>query len=397
MRFKLTLWYSGLLLVFGVAFVLSLNLAARLDHPRVDPADLRVRGVYWEAVVTGPGQALLVPRNVTLAQAGETAYSQNLERLRVWSLFAVFGLALASGVGGYMLSGMLLQPVRDITQVASEISTTNLNRRINHQGADDELKALADTFDSMIGRLEHSFVAQRQFVQDASHELRTPLAAIRMNIEVLEMEDDVTADEYRALLDTVKQQTERLTRLSDDLMLLSSSEGEAPDMDDVSLGGLAREVVAQLTPLAAPRNVSLVVEAGPEVEAVANSDLLFRSVFNLVDNAIKYTGDGSTVRLKAERRGARALLTVTDNGAGIEPAALEHLFDRFYRVDRGRGRREGGSGLGLAIVKELVEGMGGTVTVDSQMGKGTTFVIGLAATDSYATAGSSQRPVLVTG
>ena len=397
-RFKLTLWYSGLLLVFGIAFVLSLNLAARLDRPGVDTANFRLRGVYWETVVTGPGQALLIPRSVTLQQAGDSAYTQNLERLRIWSLFAVFGLAVASGVGGYILSGMLLQPVRKITQVASEIGTSNLHQRINHQGADDELKALADTFDSMIDRLEHSFVAQRRFVQDASHELRTPLAAIRMNIEVTEMDPDVTQEEYRALLETVKQQTERLTRLSDDLMLLTStSEGEAPDVDPVQLSRVAHEVISQLSPLAGTENISLVAEGDTDLEAEASGDLLYRCVFNLVDNAIKYAGDSSVVRIRSERRGAAAIVSVADNGAGIEPEATLHLFERFYRVDRGRSRKQGGSGLGLSIVKELVEAMGGTVTVDSTVGKGTTFTISLKATPVSARAATTPRAALASG
>jgi len=120
-------------------------------------------------------------------QAGDEFRTENLNRLRTWSIVAGFGLAIVSGFGGFALSGILLRPVRDITDVASEISASNLSQRINHEGPDDELKNLADTFDSMIDRIERGFESQRRFVQDASHELRTPLAAIRTNIEVAEM------------------------------------------------------------------------------------------------------------------------------------------------------------------------------------------------------------------
>jgi signal transduction histidine kinase len=374
-RFRLSVWYSSLLLVFGIAFVVALNLAARLDQP---DGQLGVSDVVWEARRDGPGQAIsVVPVSITLEDAEARIYSDNLDRLRTWSLVAVVGLALASGAGGYVLSGMMLRPVRDMTEVASEITATNLSRRINHQGPDDELKALADTFDSMIGRLEHSFEQQRQFVQNASHELRTPLAAIRMNIDVTEMDPEVSAEEYRALLETVKTQTARLTRLSEDLLLLSADERESPAVEPVELDSVVREAVRQLTPLANARDIALRVEGAPGVEAEANGDYLYRCVFNLVDNAIKYSGPGSSVTVRARQSPGSAEISVADNGPGIEPGQISQIFDRFYRVDRGRSRREGGVGLGLAIVKELVQGMGGTVNVESMPGAGATFTIRL--------------------
>jgi signal transduction histidine kinase len=373
-RFKLTLWYSGLMLVFGIAFIVSLNLAARFDRPVFE-----ISG-RLTVVSDGPGQALIIPREpLTLQEAEDSLYEQNLQSLRTWSLISIIGLAVASGIGGYMLSGMLLRPVRDITEVASAISATNLSRRINHQGPDDELKTLADTFDSMIGRLERSFAEQRLFVQDASHELRTPLAAIRTNIEVLEMDPEATNEEYRELLDTVKVQTERLARLSDDLMLLSTSEGEVPELEPVGLAAITREVLSQLQHSADIRKVSLRADTDAGIEAMADPDLLYRCVFNLVDNAVKYSGEGAGVTITSRQDGAMAVVEVADNGAGIPSDQLGAIFDRFYRVDRGRSRREGGSGLGLAIVKELVTSMGGSVHVASTLGAGTTFTLRLPA------------------
>lgn len=398
-RFRLTVWYSSLLLVFGVAFVVALNLAVRLDRPNgILIQNIPANEIQWYGVRTAPGQAVsaLLPY-ATLKEAEDQIQARNLDRLRVWSLLAVVGLAAASGIGGYVLSGMMLRPVRDITDVASKISATNLNRRINHQGPDDELKALADTFDSMIDRLEHSFEQQRQFVQDASHELRTPLAAIRTNIEVAEMDPEISGEEYRELLDTLKAQTDRLTRLSEDLLLLSANERDAPELEPVALDAIGREVVHQLGPLAAPRGIVLRLEAADAIEALANGDLLYRCVFNLVDNAIKYSGEGSTVLIRAEAEGPRARLQVRDNGAGIAPEQLPLIFDRFYRVDRGRGRREGGTGLGLAIVRELVQSMGGTVTVESREGAGSTFTITLPAAPAQPRPAPAHTLVRVNG
>lgn len=383
-RFRLTVWYSSLLLVFGVAFVLALNIAVRLDQPGTIYEGVQYNDIEWQPVRTGPGQAItgFVPRlreNVTLREAEDQIYSENIDRLRYLSLLSVVGLALASGVGGYVLSGMMLRPVRDITQAASEISATNLSRRINYEGPQDELWDLAQTFDSMIGRLEHSFERQRQFVQDASHELRTPLAAIRTNIEVTEMDPEATPDEYRDLLATIKTQTERLTRLSEDLLLLTNDDGASVEKEPVDLGDLAMEVLSQLGPLAAARHVSLVRSVAERVEVETSPDLIYRCVLNLVDNAIKYSGEGSRVTLSVRSTLDGGIVQVADDGVGIEPQDIGRIFDRFYRTDKGRSRREGGTGLGLSIVKELVESLGGTVGAESAPGKGTTFTISLPA------------------
>jgi signal transduction histidine kinase len=368
--------------VFGIAFIIALNVAIRLDRATTLQPDLTTATLIPSE--TGPGQATSRFDEgqriaVQYREVQQEFSAETLQRMQTWSLFAVIGLAVASGVGGWVLSGVLLRPVRDITAVASEISATNLGRRINHQGPDDELKDLADTFDSMIGRLERAFDNQRRFVQDASHELRTPLAAIRTNIEVTEMDGDATLDDYRELLDTVKVQTERLARLSDDLMLLTTSDDGHVHTEPTNTVDVANEVIAQLRPLAAQREVRLRIESQAAAPARANADFLYRCVFNLVDNAIKYSGAGAEVLVQVRPLGNRVEVNVKDNGPGIPPADRLHIFDRFYRVDKGRSRREGGSGLGLAIVRELCEVMGGDVRVESTEGEGTCFTISLPA------------------
>jgi signal transduction histidine kinase len=370
------------MLVFGVAFVLALNIAVRLDQPRVvSLEELRLAGLY-EPSRQQAGGALMGPTRVLqpedfLQSTESQVYSENLERLQFWSLISVVGLALASGVGGYVLSGMMLRPVRDITEAASEISASNLSKRINYQGPKDELWALSETFDSMIDRLEHSFERQRQFVQDASHELRTPLAAIRTNIEVTEMDPEVSPEEYQDLLSTIKSQTDRLTRLSEDLLLLTREDHDRLEREHVELGALVQEVARELGPVAQAREVHVSTASRGSLEVLTNPDLLFRCVLNLVDNGIKYSGPGSTVSIVVKPAGSEAVIEVADNGPGIPEENLSRVFDRFYRVDRGRSRREGGTGLGLAIVRELMESLGGSVSVTSEVGRGSTFAIRL--------------------
>lgn len=399
-RFRLTVWYSSLLLVFGVAFVVALNIAVRLDQPKL----FTVEGfAFYDEYVPSeprPGAALTGPSrtlqpSVVLREAEDQIYSENLDRLRFWSLISVVGLAVASGVGGYVLSGMMLRPVRDITETASEITASNLSKRINYQGPKDELWALSETFDSMIDRLEHSFERQRQFVQDASHELRTPLAAIRTNIEVTEMDGDASVDDYRDLVATIRGQTDRLTRLSEDLLLLTRDDNDRLEREPVDLQAIAHEVVREIQPVASTRGVVVSSRPSPGIEVETNPDLLYRCVLNLVDNAVKYSGEGASVTVQTRRDGGNAVIEVSDTGPGIAAEDAARIFDRFYRVDKGRSRREGGTGLGLAIVKELVQSLGGNVSVRSTVGEGSTFSITLplAPAGERAPRGAPEQPM----
>ncbi len=389
MRFRLTLWYSALLLLLGLAFVVSLNVAARLDKPDEQRVlaemdmdeDTGWRVVDGASAADGGEASPAAPARLA-EEMGSEFHSENLDRLRLWSIVAVIGLALASGMGGYALSGFLLRPVRDITQVASEIGAGNLSRRINHRGPDDELKGLADTFDSMIGRIESGFDTQRRFVQDASHELRTPLTAIRTNIELAELELGADGGEERlpGLLETVRAQTDRLARLVADLLLLTSPEATvaSPDPPErVDARGLAGAAAAELAPLAARAGVRIRVAEGAPHEAIASADLLYRCALNLIDNAVKHSGEGASVSIDAGADGAEVWLRVRDTGSGIPAEHLPHVFDRFYRVDRSRARGRGGAGLGLAIVRALTESMGGSVEAESTAGEGAAFTLRL--------------------
>lgn len=392
-RFRLSVWYSSLLLVFGIAFVVALNVALRMDRPSEPEQVIDQIGISdvqrFVAMPDGPGQAVsaegpvVVTLSVLLRDAQSQLNDETLNRLQTWSILAVFSLAIASGIGGYIMSGVMLRPVRDITRVASSISATNLNERINHQGPDDELKALADTFDSMITRLEASFESQRRFIQYASHELRTPLAAIRTNIEVTEMDPEVSPEEYRELLDTVKAQTNRLTHLSDDLLLLTSTESDPPEMVDVEAVSVCRDAVAGLLGLAERDTISLRMEGPERAMVTGHPELLYRCVFNLVDNAIKYSGENSSVTVRVSHGADVTHIEVTDTGPGIPEQYRERVFDRFFRVDKSLSRKSGGSGLGLAIVKEVVEMMGGTVSLRSEANVGTTFLLTLPSAGQH--------------
>jgi len=351
-RFRLTLWYAALLLLFIILFVIGLNLT--MEH-------------------FGPSGRF--PHNPEIVRQIRI---ENQELLRNYSLIGLAGLVLFGAGGGYFLSRRMLKPVDRVSSLASRISSTNLKERINYQGPDDEIKHLADTFDDMLSRLESAFESQKQFIQDASHELRTPIAIAQTNIEVAEMEGKATARDYKHLMEVLKLSLERMNRLSDNLLLLSEGDQSQMKWSVVNMADLLDEVAAEASAKAVAAGVGL--ERGPEsseIFVMGDTLRLKQALINLADNAIKYNRTGGTVRLSARAEGSQVVLQVQDSGIGISEADQQHIFDRFYRVDRSRSRSQGGSGLGLAIVKKIVEDHGGNISVDSTPGEGSTFQMSL--------------------
>ena len=351
--FKLTLWYAALLLIFVMLFVVGLNLT--MDR-------------------LGPGDGF-IPQHVDIVRQ---IRDENMKLLRNYSLIGLSGLVIFGIGGGYFLSRRMLKPVDRVSSLAARISDTNLKERINYQGPEDEIKHLADTFDDMLGRLESAFESQKQFIQDASHELRTPIAIAQTNIEVTEMEEKVTVKDYKRLMEVLKMSLERMNRLSDNLLLLSEGEQSQVKWSVVDMSVLLDEVIAETSAKAIDAEVALKLQPVPEKMLVTGDAMLIKqAVINLVDNAIKYNRSGGTVKISAQTEGAQLVFQVQDSGIGISITEQEHIFDRFYRVDKSRSRSQGGSGLGLAIVRKVVEDHGGTISVESTPGEGSTFLISL--------------------
>ncbi|MBA7470918.1 Signal transduction histidine-protein kinase ArlS [subsurface metagenome] len=347
-RFRLTLWYAALLLLFVILFIIGLNLTMDRFGP------------------VGP-----FPHSPNIVRQIRI---ENQELLRNYSLIGLAGLIVFGAAGGYFLSRRMLKPVDRVSSLAARISSTNLKERINYQGPDDEMKRLADTFDDMLERLEGAFETQKQFIQDASHELRTPIAIAQTNIEVAEMDGKATARDYKRLMEVLKMSLERMNRLSDNLLLLSEGDQSQIKWSVVDMAALLNEVAAEAGAKATAAGVGLELEPILEETLVMGDALrLKQALINLVDNAIKYNRTGGTVKLSARAEGSQVVLQVQDSGIGISAADQQRIFDRFYRVDKSRSRAQGGSGLGLAIVKKIVENHGGTISLESTPGEGSIF------------------------
>lgn len=273
---------------------------------------------------------------------------------------------------------------------AQEISTQGLSRHRFVAPADDpELSGIAAAFNRLLDRLAQTREQQQQFVADASHELRTPLTVLRGELEVA-LRKERSAPEYRETLEACRQEVERLSRLVDNLLVLAQVDAgtRTPPSGIADLGTVCRAVAERLTPWATESGVTLEVTATDSVPVRGDAFALERVMTNLVENAVRFSARGEAVEIRARSDGSDAMATVTDHGPGIPDEDLGRIFERFHRVEAARSRQRGGAGLGLAIVKSLVESHGGTVSVQSRLGQGSTFTVRLplAPTDPPAPA-----------
>lgn len=293
------------------------------------------------------------------------------------ALLTVFPIALllAGGVA-YVLARKALAPVDRIRRATDEINAERLDRRLDLANPDDEFGRLAQTINSLIARLERSFAEIRRFTADASHELRTPLAVIRAETEVA-MNRPPVAGDFQGFAGNILEECERLTRLTDQLLILSREDAGigAGEHEVVDLTDLTANAVDLMRPLAEAKRQTMALTRRAKLKTIGDAARLRQVVYNLLDNAIKYTPEDGRIDVELVEQEQMATLTVRDNGVGISPEHLPHVLKRFYRVDKARTREEGGSGLGLSIVDSIVAAHGGFVRLASDPGVGTAVTV----------------------
>ena len=382
-RFRYTLLYSAVL--FGLAaIVVAAIYLVLLMNLRSEPVSAS-RGVWCPRF---GGDCI---RLLSLSEFERLVNSRTLKQLRNYSFGALGVLFVASLGVGWAVAGRVLRPIGRITAVARDIQATDLSRRIELPGPEDELKQLADTFDAMLARLDAAFEAQRQFTADASHELRNPLAIIRTNVDVALADPHADPDDLRHTMAVVKRASDRMARLVDDLLALARRQEPTLEHELVDLGVAVYEASEDFMVPAAARDIVLDRAIAPRVVVTGDRDALKRAVANLLDNAVRLAPAGSRIRLATGSEGDRAWIAVADEGPGISAEDQLHVFDRFWRADKARSRADGGTGLGLAIVRQIVEGHGGHVRLQSKVGLGSSFVIWLPVTIPPAPADGTGR------
>lgn len=293
-------------------------------------------------------------------------------------------LLLLSTFGGYLLARKSLQPVAVMTERAAQISASTLHERLPVANPSDELGRLARVLNDLLARVGTAFENQRQFMADASHELRTPVAIVRGEAELALSRDDRSADELRAALSAVREETLALQRIVEDLFLLARAHaGErfvAPS--EMYLGELSGECVRAVRTLAARKHITARYQGSDELPMSGDEALLKRLLLNLLDNAIKYTPVGGSVTLATNVEHGTYVIEVSDTGGGVPPEARARVFDRFYRAQRAReaGELASGAGLGLAIAQWIVHAHGGTLLLKKSDESGSVFRVTLPAT-----------------
>jgi len=323
--------------------------------------------------VLGPNGNIIgwVQAAQSLANINETIYD-----LQEQVFLGIPVILIFAGLGGYFLADRALRPIKQITITAQQITARDLSRRLEYIGPQDEIGNLAETFDQMIGRLQSSFERERRFTGDAAHELRTPLTILKGQIDVT-LSRPRNSAEYEKKLQELSVQVDRLIRLSNALLFLSRSDQNqiAFHPTSINLRELLDALIEQLHPLAEEKNLNLLMQISDDIFVCGDSDYLIRLFMNLLENALKYTPVNGRVTVSAVKESDEIRIAIHNSGAGISQEHLEHLFERFYRIDADRSSQTGGSGLGLAIAHEIVHMHAGEISVASEPGKGVKFTV----------------------
>lgn len=303
-----------------------------------------------------------------------TTFQSALNKLR-FIFFILLPLAVfISSLAGIFLADLIIKPLKNIILTVRRITAENLKLRIEIPDTRDEIKKLADTFNTMLEKLEASFISQKQMIQDISHELRTPLTIMRGEMEVA-LKKARSPEEYKAVLESSLEEIGRLSVIVDNLLILSRFDNREIllDIKPVLLDRLLEESVSLARILAVRKHQTLSLSGQVEVSIPGDESQLRRAFLNIIDNAIKYTPERGAISVNIEKTGNSVRVRISDTGIGISPENQNYIFDRFFRVDKSRSSQ--GFGLGLSITKSIIEAHKGRVVVESQENKGTTITV----------------------
>ena len=323
----------------------------------------------------------------------EQEIQETKEDFLLRSVIATTIIILLSSVCTYFLTKKALTPLQKLTSEVSQIQAQNLSTQLEVPNSKDEIAQLTSSFNEMLTRLDNAFSTQKQFSANAAHELRTPLAVLQTNLEVFEKKQEPEMVEYRQLFTMIKEQTARLSQLVGTLLDMTNLKS-VPRTDQVTLEELVDEVFCDLDPVAEKAGISIHFDDSssqdlytdvhtPDASALNNNILnitgsyvlLYRAVYNLVENAIKYNRPNGSVTVSVKEKNGQAMILVKDTGIGISPENQKKIFDPFFRVDKSRSRAMGGAGLGLALVDSIAREHGGSVKVLESNEKGSIIAL----------------------
>ncbi len=298
------------------------------------------------------------------------------EAQRQFDIWSYIYLILISGVGmiaTYSIAGQILKPVHELSVAINEIEEHNLSKRLLPPPTSDEIYDLTESFNNMLKRLEQSFSYQKQFAAHAAHELKTPLAITKTSLQVLKLDNSPSVEDYEETFTLIEQSNDRLIKVVDQLLELSK-EKKSLSRESIMLDTLINNILTELSPLLNEKKIDVDINLDAKM-IIGSPTLIYRSLFNLIENAIKYNHVNGRIKIKSVADSDGTTISIADSGIGIPPEDLPYIFEPFYRVDKSRNRQIAGSGLGLALVKNMVEKHCGEIKVECHPVKGTIFTI----------------------
>ena len=325
-------------------------------------------------ILNGEGAESFDPQLITPNENLAIVVNGAQGRFRTTNWYITAVVTVLSGILAYFVSGRALKPLRSFASQVEKVQLNNLaDMRINEDVL-PEFRQLSHSFNQMLERLNNAFAAQRQFTGNAAHELRTPLALMQAQLELFSAEHPDVLPETAEFLTLLREQTERLTQMTKTLLEMSNLQQVARN-EHIQLAPMIEEIFTDLAPLAEKNDIALEVEGDGAM--IGSDALIYRLLFNLTENAVKYNRHGGSVRVTVSQESEKLLIRVSDTGRGIPEEFQRSIFQPFFRVDKSRSREYGGAGLGLSLVWEIAELHGGSVRVTKSSDRGTTISVEL--------------------
>ena len=367
LQWRLALTSAAILAAACLILTLVFNHSAGAELDDLEIQVIQLQPNTGDAAQISGGAA--VPEQMQIPQH----FSNSRSTLRMESAAAMLLVVLLSGVMTYWLTGKALSPLRKIAGQMETIQAQNLAQPVEVPGTEDEVAHLAKSFNAMLSRLGKSFETQTRFSANAARELRTPLAVIQARLDLLDRKSKELPGDCAESLEILAAQTERLSHLVEELLQMARLE-TVQKSDQISLPALLEEILCDLEEVAQKNGVKM-VQHPSEGELVGNDALLYRAIYNVIENSIKYNHTGGRVSAQSNVEKGQIIVTISDSGRGIPAEDQKQVFDPFFRVDKSRSRQMGGCGLGLALTKAIIELHGGQIRIVSSSPKGTTIRI----------------------
>lgn len=371
LRWKLTLMTAFMVVIacLSISYFISNSAALYMNEIGASAIAILPGGNFSENNA-GDLEVHLDPKAILSDMVKSTQIEFWAKSLLITLIITLIGSSLM-----YFIVGYALRPLRQFTKQIEDIQAKNLQQSVLPQSKSVEIVRLTSAFNRLLKRLGDTFLAQRQFSASAAHELRTPLAVMRTRFEVFDKNKNPNLPEYKETISMARTQIDRLSHVIDILLEMTELQS-AEKNDNISLSELVEEVICDLVAVGENRGITLSQNKG-EAEVTGSDTLIYRAIYNLIENAIKYNKDGGEVSVSVEEHNEFAKVIIADTGPGIAKEDWERIFEPFFRVDKSRSRSMGGAGLGLALVKEIAIQHGGDVRVASSSENGTKIELSL--------------------